>query len=490
MDLEIDGNYGLFINNEFIAGTNGEILEARNPATGELLATLTKADAHDVERAIDAARRAFPKWSKTPIEERSGMLNALANALEADMARSAAIDTEEMGRRLFETNYDQIIAISHYRYFAAAVMTHEGFGRRIPGGQFFAVREPLGVCAQIVPWNVPAIMVASKLAPALAAGNTVVLKPDENASISTLELCKKIAKIFPAGVVNVITGAGESTGAALINHPGVDKISFTGSTEVGRLIGRVAADALLPVTLELGGKSPNIVFPDVTEVDALADNIAFAAMYCNGQSCLAGTRLFLHEDIYGKVMDKLLERLSRAVVGPPTAEDTTISCLVSAKQGERVLDYIRIGREEGAKLVFGGSRREVQGCEAGYFIEPTVFEADNGMRIAQEEIFGPVLSVMRWSDYESMIEEANDSRYGLASGIYTNDLSLALTTAERLQAGSVWINQYFNLMNGTPFGGYKESGLGREFCHDTLNHYTQLKSITMVTGLPEPFYIK
>ena len=490
MSPVIQEHYQLFIENKFVAGTTGETFETRNPATNDLLATLAKANERDVDRAVKAARKAFPAWSKTPVEERSRMLNALADAIEADIERVAAIDTHEMGRRLFETTYDQFIAIGHYRYFAASVLTHEGFGRPIPGGQFIAVREPLGVCAQIVPWNVPAIMVASKLAPALASGNTVVLKPDENASISTLELCKKIAHIFPPGVVNVITGIGEQTGAALINHPDIDKIAFTGSTEVGRLIGQTAANALLPATLELGGKSPVIVFPDVTETDGLIDNLAFAAMYCNGQSCLAGTRLFLHADIYGRVIDKLLERLSRAVVGSPTAADTTLSCLVSAKQGERVMDYIKIGQDEGANLLLGGQRRMIEGCEAGYFIEPTVFEADNSMRIAQEEIFGPVLSVMKWSNYEHMIEEANASRYGLASGVYTNDLAMALNTADLLQTGSVWVNQYFNLMNGTPFGGYKESGLGREFCHETLNHYTQLKSITLVGSVPDPFYIQ
>jgi aldehyde dehydrogenase (NAD+) len=489
MDLGTQDDYGLFIGNEFVKGVANEHFVTCNPATGETIAKLAKASKADVDRAVNSAREAFPLWSKTPIEERARMLNALADALASDIERAAAIDTCEMGRRLFETTYDQYIAIGHYRYFAAAALTHEGFGRPIPGGHFIASREPLGVCAQIVPWNVPAIMVASKLAPALAAGNTVVLKADENASISTLELCRKIAKIFPKGVVNVITGLGEDTGAALVNHPGISKIAFTGSTEVGRLIGQSAANALLPATLELGGKSPVIVFPDVTETDALIDNIAFAAMYCNGQSCLAGTRLFLHDDIYQNVLDKLLERLSRAVIGPPTASDTTISCLVSAKQGERVLDYINVGLSEGAELLCGGGRRNIPGCEAGYFIEPTVFEADNSMRIAQEEIFGPVLSVMRWNDYDGMIAQANDSRYGLASGIYTNDLTAAMTTAERLEAGSVWVNQYFNLLNGTPFGGYKDSGLGREFCHETLNHYTQLKSITLVNAPPDPFYI-
>ncbi|MBS0613033.1 MAG: aldehyde dehydrogenase [Proteobacteria bacterium] len=489
MQLGLDKHYGPFIDNRFATGS-GERFDARDPATGELLATLTECGAAEVDAAVAAARAAQPGWAATPIEERSRLLWTLADRLAGDMTRRAHIDAHDIGRRLGETTYDQIIAVGHYRYFAAAIMTHEGFGRAIPNGHFIAKREPLGVCAQVVPWNVPTIMAAAKIAPAVAAGNTVVLKPDEHASLSTMELCKLIAEIFPPGVINVIPGRGAVTGQALIHHKGVAKISFTGSTEVGRLMAAAGAEALLPVTLELGGKSANIVFPDVTDFDAIADNVAFAAMYCNGQSCLAGTRLFVHEDVYRPLMDALCSRLARAVVAAPFDEKATLSCLVSEKQGRRVLDYIDVGRKEGARLLTGGSRRQIAGCEAGYFIEPTVFEARNDMRICREEIFGPVLSVIRWSDYEVMLAQANDSTYGLAAGLYTRDISRALDTADRLQAGSVWVNQYFNLMNGTPFGGYKQSGLGREFCHETLNYYTQLKSITLAKSVPSPFYVR
>lgn len=489
MNPTLDTLYRPFINNEF-RQSSSETFDARNPATGALLARLTRGGAADIDLAVNAARAAFPAWSATPPEQRAALLNKLADAMEADMQRMAQIDACDIGRRIYETTYDEYISIGHYRYFAAAALTHEGFGRPIPNGHFIAKREPIGVCAQIIPWNVPAIMVASKVAPALAAGNTLVLKPDENASLSTMEWCKKIAAIFPPGVVNVVPGLGVEAGQALIRHPGVAKIAFTGSDEVGRLIATAAGEALLPVTLELGGKSANIVFPDVDDIDAVVDNAAFAAMYCNGQSCLAGTRLFVHEDIYSKFMDKLCSRLAAAKIGSAFEEGVTLTCLVSEKQGRRVLDYIELGKSEGAKLLTGGKRVPVSGCDAGYFIQPTVFEARNSMRICQEEIFGPVLSVMRWSDYETMLSEANDSRFGLASGVYTSNLANALKTADRLQAGSVWVNQYFNLMNGTPFGGYKHSGLGREFCHETLNHYTQLKSITLAMSVPPPFYIR
>jgi aldehyde dehydrogenase (NAD+) len=414
----------------------------------------------------------------------------LAATIEADLDRLAEIDTRDIGRTITETKLDQRIAIGQYRYFAAAIITFEDFGKPIPGGYFFARRQPIGVCGQIIPWNVPAIMTAFKLAPALAAGNTVVLKPDENASLSTLELCKHIAKIFPPGVVNVVPGLGEEVGAALTAHPGVDKLAFTGSAEVGRIVSHAGAERLVPVSLELGGKSPNIVFPDVENIDAVIDNAAFAGTYCNGQSCLAGTRLFVDEDIYANFIDKLANGLSRVKVGSPLDDNTRISCLVSKKQGERVLNYIDIGKKEGAKLLTGGDRAKVDGNEEGYFVKPTVFEASNKMRIAQEEIFGPVISVIKWNNIDTLLEEANGVSYGLASGIYTSNISNALHLAERLEAGSVWVNQYYNLSAGTPFGGYKQSGIGREVCRETLNLYTHMKSVTIADKLPDPWYLR
>jgi aldehyde dehydrogenase (NAD+) len=253
---------------------------------------------------------------------------------------------------------------------------------------------------------------------------------------------------------------------------------------------QAGANTLLPVTLELGGKSPNIVFPDIENLDAVVDNAAFAAMYCNGQSCLAGTRLFLHDHIYDEFIERMIDRLSRARIGGPFEEDVTLTCLVSDKQGRRVLDMIEHGKREGARLLHGGGRVKVEGHGYGWFIEPTLFEATNTMHIAREEIFGPVLSVIRWNDYETMIAQANDSNYGLASGLYTRDIGKALETAKRLEAGSVWVNQYFNLSNGTPFGGYKQSGLGREFSHETLKAYSQVKSIALASEVPPPFYIR
>jgi len=486
-ELSLSETYGAFIDNTF-QPVSGETFAAVHAGTGEPLAHIARCGKTEVDAAVRSAAKAFPAWKATSPEERSALLLKLADAVEADAARLARIDAIDIGRRLFETALDHQFAISQYRYFAAAVITHEGFGRPIPNGYLIAKREPYGVCGAIIPWNVPAIMAAFKIAPAVAAGNTVVLKPDENASLSTLELCKHIAKIFPPGVINIVHGFGEEAGAALTAHPDVAKLAFTGSSEVGRIISRAGAERLVPVSLELGGKSPNIIFPDVEDIDAVVDNAMFATMYCNGQSCLAGTRLFVHDAVYDAVMDRLIAGMERVKVGAPLDSDTVLSNLISSKQGQRVLEYIEIGKSEGARLMTGGKRVNIEGHEAGYFIAPTVFEARNDMRIAQEEIFGPVLSVMRWNDYDQMIAEANGVRYGLAAGLYTTNLRNAWETADRLQAGSVWINHYFNLASGSPFGGFKDSGIGSEYCHETLNMFTHLKSVTVQTHVVPPWF--
>lgn len=485
--MTLDKAYGPLINGVFeLDGT--DIHPVISPSTGERLADLRYCNERDVERAVLAAEAAFPAWKALGQQVRARLVAQLADVLESDLERMTQIDAQDVGRCISEVRRDYQTAVRHYRYFAAVVMGHEDSGRSIADGYSLAKREPLGVCGQIIPWNAPAIMAAFKLAPALVTGNTVVLKADENASLSTLELGKMIANIFPAGVVNIITGLGSVAGAALTGNLKVRKLSFTGSTAVGKLVAKAAAERLVPVTLELGGKSPNIVFPDIEDMDAVVDNVTFAAIHNNGQSCLAGTRLFVHADIYERFSAKLVTAFERVCVGSPLAEQSRVSCLVSEKQGERVLAYIQTGFEEGATLLTGGKRRVVAGCEHGYFIEPTIFAAENGMRVCQEEIFGPVLTLIKWSEYDEMIAEANDSEYGLASGIYTRSLKNALATADRLEAGSVWINSYSNITDGTAFGGYKNSGIGREFCKETLNAYTQIKTITLQTDLPAVWF--
>jgi len=488
MKVELDKTYGPLINGVLETGEKEFCFAAVDPATGNHLAYIRYCTESDVDRAVAAAQNAFPAWRNLGQQQRARLINLLADEIERNSERLAIIDALDVGRCVSEVRKDYLTAVRHYRYFASVVMAYEDSGREIEGGYAIARREPLGVCGQIIPWNAPAIMAAFKLAPALVAGNTVVLKPDENATLSTLELAKLINKIFPAGVVNMVTGLGEVVGAALSEHPLVRKLSFTGSTEVGRIIAGVAAKRLVPSTLELGGKSANIVFPDIEDIDAVIDNATFAAIHNNGQSCLAGTRLFVHADIADIFREKLIASFKRVKIGSPLAEDSRVSCLVNARQGERVLDYIKLGQEEGAELLVGGARAVVAGCEHGYFIQPTLLLARNEMRICQEEIFGPVLSLIIWDDYETMIAQANGTEYGLASGIYTSNLKHAMETASRLEAGSVWINRYSNITDGTAFGGYKNSGIGREFCRETLNAYTQIKTITVQAELPDIWF--
>ncbi|GGO99485.1 aldehyde dehydrogenase family protein [Wenjunlia tyrosinilytica] len=482
-----DSHYLPLINGRFTAFSE-ETFPASNAATGEELATITRSGKAEVDAAVAAAKAAFAGWAATPAAERAKLLLKVADWLEENTERLVQIDARDIGRTVFELPQDYRQAIGQYRFFAAAILTHDGWNNVVPGGWAIAKREPYGVVGQIIPWNVPSIMVSFKLAPALAAGNTVVLKPDENASLSTLELAKYLAEIFPPGVVNVVPGFGEEAGEALTAHPDVAKLAFTGSTEVGKIIAHAGASRLAPVSLELGGKSPNIVFPDIEDMDAVVDNTTFAATFCNGQSCLAGTRLFVHDDIYTEFMAKLTDAFRSIRIGSPLDPATRLGCLVSSKQGERVMKYIESGRSE-ARLVTGGERVEVADSQAGWFIAPTIFETGNKTTIAQEEIFGPVLSVIRWNDFDTMIHEANDIPYGLASGVYTSSLRNAMRTADRLQAGQVWVNQYVNLVDGSPFGGYKASGLGREVSKETLHMYTQLKSVMLAEQVPPPFYV-
>ncbi|MBT2733790.1 aldehyde dehydrogenase [Bacillus sp. ISL-7] len=482
IDLKLEEKYGPFINGEFVEPSNGYI-DAINAANGKLLSKISRGGKEDVDRAVKAANEAFIGWSNTPIEERSALLHKVADLLEANQVRLKMIECLDTGRPIHEFDLDYKLAIYQFRYFASAILTHEGISRPIQNGHLIVKKEPLGVCAQITPWNVPMIMVSFKLAPALAAGNTVVLKPAEDASLSTMEFAKLLNKILPKGVVNIVPGYGTEAGQALIDHPDIHKLAFTGSVGVGRLVGKTAGERLLPVTLELGGKAPHIVFPDV-DIDRAVENATLGYTFFNGQSCILGTRLFIHDDIYDEFIEKLIARAKEVKIGDPTDPSTRLSTLINEKQGKRVLGYFNIAREEGAKIVYGGNRVTVPGNEHGYFIEPTIIEATSKMRIAQEEIFGPVATVTHWSDVDEVIKMANDVDYGLAAGIMTENLENALNTANKLQAGSVWINQYFNFQSGAPFGGYKDSGVGREYSKEALDHYTQSKTIVAAYKLP------
>lgn len=480
--VTFDAQYSPFIGGEFVEPSKGYI-NAINPANGKVLSKIARGNEEDIDHAVKAANDAFDTWSNTVIEERAALLNKVADVLEENKERLKMIDCLDTGRPIHEFDFDYGMAISQFRYFASAILTYEGTSRPIQNGHLIVKKEPLGVCAQIIPWNVPMIMVSFKLAPALAAGNTLVLKPAEDATLSTMEFTKILKDVLPKGVVNVVPGYGAEAGQALIDHPDVHKLAFTGSIDTGRLVGKTAGEKLLPVTVELGGKSPNIIFPDV-DIDRAVEDTTQGYCLMNGQCCLAGTRLFVHDDIYDRFVEKLVSRAKKVKVGDPTDPSTRVSALINEKQGKRVLDYIEKGKQEGAKLLQGGNRVTVPGNEHGYFIEPTIFEATNDMIISQEEIFGPVVTVIRWSNIDDVIKEANDVSYGLGAGIMTKDINNALSTANKLQAGTVWINQYLNFQLGAPIGGYKNSGVGREYGKEALDHYTQSKSIVAAYSLP------
>ena len=484
-DVKFDEKYGPLINGKIVEAANGYI-NAVNAATGETLARIGRGGEEDVERAVKAARAAFPGWAGTSIEERSALLNKIADVLEENQERLKLIEAMDTGRALHEFDLDYQLAIYQFRYFAGAILTHyEGESRPVQNGYLMTKKEPLGVIAQIIPWNVPMIMTSFKLAPALAAGNTIVLKPAEDACLSVLEFGKLLADILPNGVVNMVPGYGNEAGQALIDHPDLDKLAFTGSVEVGRLVGKTAGERILPVTLELGGKAPHIVFPDV-DIDSAVENATLGYTFFNGESCILGTRLLVHDDIYDEFVEKLIARAKQVKIGPPTDRSTRLASIINEKQGKRILNYFEIAREEGAKILYGGNRVTVPGHEHGYFIEPTIIEAEPHMRISQEEIFGPAATVTRWSDVEEVIKIANDVEYGLAAGIMTENLENGLSVANRIDAGSVWINSYFNFQSGAPFGGYKNSGVGREYGKEALDAYSQSKSIVAAFKLPPP----
>lgn len=486
MSNPFDKEYLNFIGGEWVKSASNETLEALNPATGEVLAKIQSGNSEDIDRAVKSAREAFQSWGQSTPQQRSKVLLALADVIEKRKEEFARMESLGNGKPIREPLiFDLPFVSDHYRYFAAA--SYFLNGETIPAGDDVVTtyREPLGVIGQIIPWNAPLAMVAMKLAPALAAGNTVVLKPAEAASLSVLEFIKAVQEIIPPGVVNVVTGYGPTAGAALAQHPGINKIAFTGSTKTGSSIIHDSAENIVPLTLELGGKSPNIIFPDC-DLPKTLHNLAIILCVQAGQMCLQASRVFVHRDIYDVFVEKATQIAKGIKIGDPLDPTTELGPVSTKEQYEKVLYYIRIGQEEGATLLCGGGVPEGEQFKSGWFIQPTLFgDVKNSMRIAQEEIFGPVLVLIPWDDYDQMISEANDVVYGLGAGIFTSNLKLAHDTARRLQAGVVWVNRYYNMKTGLPLGGYKRSGYGREGAFETVKyHYSQTKSV--VLGLGEP----
>lgn len=488
--------YQLFIDGQWVDAESGKTFKTPNPATGDTLAEVAEADKADIDKAVAAARRAFEgKWSKLSARDRGRLLYRLSQLIEERSADLAALETADNGKPIKESIYiDLPQVVENFEYFAGWATKIEGETIPVPGRMFnYTLREPIGVCGQIIPWNFPLLMAAWKLAPALAAGNTVVLKPAEQTPVGAMELGKLIEEAgFPEGVVNIVPGYGETAGAALASHPGIDKVAFTGSTEVGKRIARSAAENLTRVSLELGGKAPNIVFAD-SDIDQAVAGAMMGIFYNQGQVCCAGSRLFVEESVRDEFLEKLTGKAQTIKVGDPMNKATQMGPQVSREQLDRIKGYVDVARAEGAAVVAGGDSPQLEGAfQNGYFFSPTVFaNVKNEMRVAQEEIFGPVVSVITFTDEDDLLKQANDTIYGLSAGIWTRDITRAHRFAKEIKAGVIWINT-FNMFNAaSPFGGYKQSGYGREMGRHALDLYTQVKSVWVdLSGRPMGWFGK
>ncbi|EHL96334.1 aldehyde dehydrogenase B [Acetobacteraceae bacterium AT-5844] len=481
-----EARYGNFINGAWQAPAGGRYFQNTSPIDGRVLCEVARSDAEDIEKALDAAHAAKEGWGRTPAAERSRLLLRIAQKMEDNLPLLAAAETWDNGKPIRETTAaDLPLAIDHFRYFAGCIRAQEGGISEIdPDTVAYHFNEPLGVVGQIIPWNFPLLMACWKLAPALAAGNCVVLKPAEQTPASILLLAEMIADILPPGVVNVVNGFGLEAGKPLASSKRIAKIAFTGETTTGRLIMQYASQNLIPVTLELGGKSPNIFFSDVASEDddfldkAVEGFVMFALN--QGEVCTCPSRALIHESIYDRFMEKALARVAAIVQGNPLDPATMIGAQASSEQMEKILSYIDIGRQEGAQILAGGARNEFEGALAGgYYVKPTVFKGHNGMRIFQEEIFGPVVSVATFRDDEEALSIANDTLYGLGAGVWTRDVNRAYRFGRAIQAGRVWTNCYHAYPAHAAFGGYKQSGIGRENHSMMLSHYQNTKNILM-----------
>lgn len=478
----LKGTKKLYIDGKWQESVTGRTFETVNPATGEQLAVVSEANADDVNAAVEAARKAFDQgpWSKMSAAERSRLIYKLADLMEENKEELAQLDTLDNGKPIRETTAADIpLAIEHFRYYAG--WATKIVGQTIPvQGEFFNYtrHEPVGVVGQIIPWNFPLLMAAWKLGAALATGCTVVLKPAEQTPLSALYLAQLTEEAgFPEGVINVIPGFGETAGTPLVKHPKVNKIAFTGSTEVGKFIMSEASNTLKRVTLELGGKSPNIILPDADMSRAIPGALS-GIMFNQGQVCCAGSRLYVQKKSFDNVMADLVSHSRSIKQGEGLNQETEMGPLVSKEQQDRVVNYINKGKEEGAELLTGGKH-----TEKGYFVEPTIFaDVNDKMTIAKEEIFGPVVAAMPFEELDEVIERANDSDYGLAAGLWTENVKNAHYVANRLRAGTVWVNCYNAFDAASPFGGYKQSGFGREMGSYALNNYSEVKSVWINLG--------
>jgi aldehyde dehydrogenase (NAD+) len=469
----------LYIGGEWVKSASGETFETRDPTTGDTLATVQAGVAADIDRAVDAAWEAYDSvYSDFSTAQRQAMLSEIADRVEEKKEDFARLESLDNGKPITEARIDISLVIDHFRYFAGVARAHEG--ETVETDDSRAVQtynEPYGVVGQIIPWNFPLLMAAWKLGPALAAGNAVVLKPAEETPLSVLKLMEEAGDAVPDGVVNIVTGFGEDAGAPLSSHEDIRKLAFTGSTAIGSEVMQRAAEHITDITLELGGKSPLIVFPDADLEQAVQTTIT-AIFFNTGECCCAGSRLFVHEDIEDEFLDRLADAAEDLEVNDPLLESTDLGPKVTEEQVENTMSYIETARESDATLLTGGDQPDDDALADGCFVTPTLIdEIDHDNEAVQEEIFGPVQEVFIWSDYDEMMELANDVDYGLAAGVLTESVNNAHQAAGDLEAGNIWVNTYNDFPAGQPFGGYKKSGIGRETAQEAVDHYTQTKTV-------------
>jgi (Z)-2-((N-methylformamido)methylene)-5-hydroxybutyrolactone dehydrogenase len=489
--------YKVFIDGKWSDADGGAVFDSEDPFSGDNWASVPHCTANDAAGAVEAAYRAFDRgpWPTLTATARGQMLYKLADLIQDNAEHLAGIEVRDNGKLMVEMLAQVRYTAQWYRYFGGLADKIEGAVLPIdkPDVLNFTRREPLGVVVVIVPWNSPLLLMSWKVAPALAAGNTVVVKPSEYTSCSTLEFARLIEQAgFPPGVFNVVTGFGAEVGEALTTHPKIAKVAFTGGDSSGRKVYQAAASRLKPVVMELGGKSPNIVFDDC-DIDNAVKGAVSGIFAASGQTCIAGSRLLLQETIYDKFLERLVQFAGTAKLGDPRLPTTQVGPVTTRPQHKKVLDYIAIAKGEGAKVALGGAPTEVEGSRSGLFVQPTIFAGvNNRMRIAQEEVFGPVLSVISFKDEDDAIAIANDTLYGLAAGVWTNNMRRAINVSNRVRAGTVWVNTYRAVSFMSPFGGYKDSGFGRENGQHAIDEYLQTKSVWINTALdvPNPFSIR
>jgi len=483
-EVAIRPQYDNWIGGKWVPPVQGRYFDNVSPINGRVICTVARSSKEDVELALDAAHEAAPAWGRTSATERTNLLNKIADRIESKLAMLAMVETIDNGKPIRETtNADLPLVVDHFRYFAGCIRAQEGSVSEIDHDTVaYHFHEPLGVVAQIIPWNFPLLMATWKLAPALAAGNCIVLKPAEQTPMSIAVLVDAISDLLPPGVLNVVQGFGVEAGKPLAQSPRIAKVAFTGETTTGRLIMQYASENIIPVTLELGGKSPNIFFADVmAEDDAFFDKCleGFAMFALNqGEVCTCPSRALVHESIYDRFMERAVARVGKIVQGNPLDSATMIGAQASNDQLEKILSYFDIGRQEGAKVLIGGERAQRGGdLEGGFYVQPTILEGNNKMRVFQEEIFGPVVSVTKFKDDEEALSIANDTLYGLGAGVWTRDGTRAYRFGRAIKAGRVWTNCYHLYPAHAAFGGYKASGIGRENHRMMLDHYQQTKNM-------------